>query len=115
MKSLALTLALGFCASGLTAIAADNSTTGVASAPPQASARSGGYWCRANNGSWVWVARPTDAGKATPAAKPADAKTARRVETYYRGPTAITTYPDADVRVINGINWYLNGRSYFSD
>lgn len=119
MKSLFFVLLFGLCVPVLAASGPDGKVTNKSLAAPRAPATSGGYWCRAANGRLVWVKPAPENAIATvenPQQKPANgART--RVYSYYRPqPNVVTSYPDSfRPEVVNGIDWYLNGRSYFSD
>jgi hypothetical protein len=116
MKSLFILLAFGVCVPALAANPPAVKAAPAKAAASQTPGASGGYWCRAANGNYFWIAPTTPIAKAPAESsqqKPAPGPT--RVYTYYR-PNVATTYPDSfRPEVVNGVDWYLNGRSYFSD
>ncbi len=83
------------------------------SAAVQSNSKSAGHWYRTLDGRSVWIADKVETAK-SPSQAPAQTNTALRV-TVFR-PIVITTYPNSGpTETLNGIEWYLNGRSYFSD
>ena len=89
-----------------------------AKAPPCATQNSNGEWCRTVDGRSVWIPNQTQTAKVAPAPArvPAQANTAVRVYSYRATTQVFTSYPNSGPpEIINGVNWYLNGRSYFSD
>jgi hypothetical protein len=107
MKPLAMTLMLAMCGS---ALAADVSHA-AAAAPVIATAQAAppicrlppveGYWCLSREGNWFWI----ETGTGRP--KPAPRTTAEKIS----GAMSKNFRPDS----VNGIPWFRDGRSYFSD
>jgi len=115
MKALTLLLILGTCTTVFGAGASEIADRAKKIAGVQSTVAANGYWCRAANGSWVWMSPSVEATKTSNADSQSAAPRGTRVYSYYR-PNVVTSYPnDFRPEVINGINWYLNGRSYFSD
>ena len=109
MKSLLIALMLGFDASSLAAIpqGRPGDAERAAVLPPVAG---GGCWCRTATGRWIWVAPSSE----VPGSNPAQASSGGGI--YIFRPNGMFRHqhnfrPDS----VNGIKWYLNGRSYFSD
>ncbi len=68
-----------------------------------------GYWCRLSDGRWMWI--DTRTGIATPAPQQ---------PVFVPGPAAWSNFSERNGRKfrpkeVNGIKWFLDGRSYFSD
>ena len=68
-----------------------------------------GYWSRLSDGRWMWI--DTRTGIATPAPQQ---------PVLVPGPAAWSNFSGRNRRnvrpyEVNGIKWYLDGRSYFSD
>src|SRR5450755_3114020 len=116
MSYVLFALALAFCGPALAANSAEGGKAVKKTSMERALATRAGAWCRAADGRLIWMTRPADGAKtATINPQPPPANGATRTDTNYR-PNSVTTYPDsARPETVNGVNWYLNGRSYFSD
>jgi hypothetical protein len=114
MKTCSLIVLLGLMACAIGAAPASGARAKKTAV--QASANAGGTWCRTVDGRSVRVPNKTESAK-TAAGTPAPAQSGTAVGTYsYYRPTIETSYPDsARPETVNGVEWYLNGRSYFSD
>src|SRR5258707_1049486 len=105
VKSLALVLTFGWCAPALAAVASENvpRDTQIKPLPPV-----NGHWCQSADGNWVWIA--TGQSAKPPRLRPRASETRRNP---VGAPTGLRDRfrPDS----VNGIFWFLDGRSYFSD
>ena len=108
-----LTLAIVVSLFGSLALAADAPKSAGKAAAVQPIQNSAGQWHRTVDGRSVWIADKVESAK--PArVQPPQTNTARRVNAFRT--IVVTTYPNSGpAETINGIEWYLNGRSYFSD
>jgi hypothetical protein len=106
MKQIPLVLALGLCTPPIRAADAPRPEplpAGIATLPPVT-----GYWCRLPNGNWAWVEvqpqtnRPTTHHGGLPARRHWVNLTNRNRDGFR---------PDS----VNGVKWFEDGRSYFSD
>ena len=106
MKRFSLVLMLGLCTPVLAADRPQSavSRNGITPLPPVH-----GCWCRLPNGQWVWTDVQTT-GTANPQTRRVGAATKRHRENFINR-TRDGFRPD----VVNGIKWFQDGRSYFSD
>ena len=113
MRTLCLVVVLGSATCALAAPPQSGTRVNKATAV-QATAKPNGSWVRTVDGRSVWVPSKTETAKTGATSTPPQSSTA--VRRYSYRPIVETSYPD-DIRpeVINGVEWYLNGRSYFSD
>ena len=129
MRTLLWLAVVGCCASSSAADVPQIAAGGEQTPAVQSVAFRGG-WRRAERRG-TWAAQPSQNGSANSGnaivqqpnagAKTGSAATQptpagpTRIYTYYR-PNVVTTTPDDDKPVVvNGVDWYLNGRSFFSD
>ena len=115
MRTLCLVIVLGFATCALAAPPQSGTRVSKAAAV-QATAKPSGYWCRTVDGRSVWVPNKTEAVAAKTGATNTPPQSSTAVRRYSYRPIVQTSYPD-DItpEVVNGVEWYLNGRSYFSD
>jgi len=105
VKRLALFLIFGWCLPALAIGVPEEVSHGPRIEPLP---RVNGYWCRSADGSWAWIANGD--GMNPPHPRP-------RAVAKRRDPVSAPTRPKDRVRPdsVNGIKWFLDGRSYFSD
>ncbi len=107
MKALVTALILGLSASLAAAAGPERVPPGKRTSTPLPPVT--GYWCRLSDGRWMWIDRRT--GIATPAPQ---------TPVFVPGPAPWSNFPNRKPErfrpyEVNGIKWFLDGRSYFSD
>jgi hypothetical protein len=107
MKRLALALLLGLSTQALATTPPETPIDRSQIAPTPPAVPGGGCWRRTPSGSWVWIA------PSTPNAQGAGGGG----NIYVYVPNALKRARQRNFRpdTVNGIKWYLDGRSYFSD